>query len=278
MNSQTYCYSVTALQVPLLRHKLSMNNRSILCSLFVSASILLATILSFNVQSTSHSKNTDLVAYYQTNGKHMVATKEVIHLFKRLYPPEQIHMHNDGGPSLLRAIAHLNGIRHYTYDRSSGCIAQKEGMYFISAQTGTAYLERLSNVARAAPWVLLLEDDVWLHSAINTEGLIYDINGECKAHFNEGLANFVRPPVSNCYGGCGGMVVRSSRLLRANISTAMVDSLIKASDKHNIASDELLSAVILLAGGTIGPMEGYFESNYYLGTNPVVQHQAKALY
>jgi len=256
-----------------------MNNKSILWSLFVSACVLLATILSFTLQSTGHSSNpTDLVAYYQTDGKHKAAMEKVLYLFKRIYQPEQIHMHNDGGPSLLRSIARLHGIRHYTYDRSSGCIAQKQGMFFKSDQAGAAYLERLSNVARAAPWVLLLEDDVWLHSAINTEALLYDINGQCIGHMDKGLAKLVRPRGSDCYGGCGGMVVRSSRLLSANISTAMVDSLIQASSRHNIASDELLSAVVLLAGGTIGPMEGYFESNYYLGTHPVVQHQAKSLY
>ena len=83
-----------------------------------------------------------------------------------------------------------------------------------------------------------------------------------------------------CYGGCGGAVVRSSALLRANLTEANVGVLLRATDNNGIiASDELLSAVILMSGGTIGRYYG-FTDHPWLRWIPgfVVVHQEKSLY
>ena len=114
---------------------------------------------------------------------------------------------------------------------------------------------------------------------MNTDRLKYDISGACFALYNDGLSKFVSGMVGRCYGGCGGHIVRSAALLRANISEAAVDELARASSLNKIASDELLSAVIIMSGGTIGSYSGFINSpwlRWLPGT--VLVHQAKGLY
>ena len=209
-----------------------------------------------------------VVAYYQTNGAHPRAMERAIRMFKNFYPPENIHMHNDGGSPKLKSIAHVHGIRNYssTVVKRS---ATKEGMYFSTPEAGADYLDRLAKTAEAAPWVLLLEDDVGLHGRIDTDQLKYDINGMCYNNYAPGLAKRLK---YGCYGACGGMIVNSSRLLSANRTTELVGELIAidARGAGNIASDELLAAVIILNGGTIGPYDGFTDKIYRPGM--VTQH------
>ena len=225
-------------------------------------------IVSVNIR---HNPTSNVVAYYQTNGAHPLAMDRAIHMFKNFYAPDNIHLHNDGGSPKLRSLAHVHGIRNYSFTVVKGS-ATKEGMYFSTPEAGSHYLDRLARTAKVAPWLLLLEDDVGLHARIDTDKLKYDINGLCTAPYVAGLAKYVKHA---CYGGSGGMIVNSSRLISANYTTERVEDLMRARGTDTIASDELLSAVILLNGGTIGTYDGYSEWTWRPGM--VTQH-SKFLY
>ena len=218
-----------------------------------------------------------IAAYYQTNGAHPAAMERVLHLFEQHYSPHNIYLHNDGGTSRLHAVARLHRISNYSYTISKGSIAEK-GMYFNTAESATLFIERVTKAAQAADWLLLLEDDVWLHGPIKTDDLKYDVNSDCTHFFNTGLANWLRPHSWGwvCYGGAGGAIIRSSRLLASNYTIQRVAEIMHASDREDIASDELISAIILMSGGTIGSYEGFTKYIYRPGI--MVQHEAKSLY
>ena len=212
-----------------------------------------------------------IVAYYQTSGAHPVAMDRVLGMFRRWLPDSELLVHSDGGGPKLDALSRLYGIRNYTYtaQRSS---AVSDGLYFRSPEAGADYLERLAKAARTAPWVLLLEDDVGIHGWIDTRQFKYDINAHCRQYFEKKIADFIRPGGNGrvCYSGCGGSVIRSSGLLSANRTVERVAEIIRAKSPDPLGSDELLSAVILLHGGTIGSYRGYTELPFLPGM--VVQH------
>jgi hypothetical protein len=233
----------------------------------VLAVFFVATILWYSTTGNIAPKS--LAAYYQTNGAHPRAMHRTLHMFRQFYPAETISLHNDGGSPKLQSVAYLYGIRNYSVTVLKGS-SKKEGMYFTTPQAGADYLDRVSRAAEVAPWILLLEDDVGLHRPIPIDELKYDINGRCTAPLDIGLSNYVKPGAKLCYGGSGGMIVNSSRLLSANRTVERVAELINASTRDNIASDELLSITILMNGGTIGPFNGYSEWSWFPGT--VTQH------
>ena len=228
--------------------------------------------------NTTEPCTSSMGAYYQTNGAHLLATEEVLTRFFQFYPQAPLHFHNDGGSASLKYLARVYGIRNYTAIGMKES-ATKEGMYFTSAHNGAAYLQRLASAALDADWILLLEDDVWIQGRVNTDKLKYDINGACFAIFNDGLSKFVSGSTGACYGGCGGHIVRSAALLRANITADAVGELSRASYNKRLASDELLSAVILMSGGTIGPYGGFMNTPWLRWLpGSLVVHQAKGLY
>ena len=158
--------------------------------------------------------------------------------------------------------------REYTEDPTAQS-ARPNGLYFKNPAGGTAYLERIAVAARLAPWLLLLEDDVWLYGRIGTSELSYDINSKCDAHFAAPLGALVS---KGCYAPCGGSVLRSSRLLSANRTRARVGEIMQ----HTTASDQLLSATVLMGGGGIGAYGGYSETWWRFGV--VILHHAKYAY
>ena len=216
-------------------------------------------------------------AYYQSNGAHLLATEEVLTRFFQHYPQAPLHFHNDGGPASLKYLAKVYGVLNYTAVGVKESATQ-HGMYFTSPRNGAAFLQRLASAALDADWLLLLEDDVWIQGRVNIGRLKYDINGACLGFYNVGLSRFITGAVGACYGGCGGHIVRSAALLRANITAAAVGELFRATFDKSVASDELLSAVIFMSNGTMGPYGGFMNTpwlRWLPGT--IVVHEAKGL-
>jgi hypothetical protein len=213
-----------------------------------------------------------LAAYIQTSGLHLQALDEALHRFRKFYPTAPLYVHNDGGGRAVRQLALLYRARDYT-EASTAQSARPNGLYFRDPAGGTAYLERIAAAARLAPWLLILEDDVWLYGRIRTSELSYDINSKCDAHFAVPLGALVSKSKGGmCYAPCGGSVLRSSRLLSANRTLAGVSEIMK----HTTASDQLLSATVLMGGGGIGAYGGYSETWWRFGV--VILHHAKYAY
>lgn len=229
------------------------------------------------------SPESKIIAYYQTNGKHVLAIQVVLTLFHRVYPGARVCMYLD---TLDTRIRHIPLKRHdlititvNTQEQS----ASKTGMYFDTVHAAETYIQRLRATAGLNPngWVFLLEDDVWVWRAVPEQDLRYDISGACRAIYRPEYAAIIKKNQSDasavCYGGFGGQFVNSSRLLglsQTRVHQMIVQMLAVYSP---VASDELLSAVVLDDGGTIGYYSGYYET---LKTRDTVktEHQMKWLY
>ncbi len=110
---------------------------------------------------------------------------------------------------------------------------------------------------------------------------MYDIIGRCHSYGGE-MLNFMRANTNlddhSCYAASGGNVIYSAMLHRAeNITDSFIDAMYNATTRGYLASDEVLSAVILKAGGTIGRMNGYADS-MFTTEDLVVRHDMKMLY
>lgn len=235
----------------------------------------------FTIDSQPTNPKSRVIAYYQTNGKNTLAIRVVLGLFHHAYPGARVHVYLDG---ISTNINHLPLAQHdivtlITNARDHG--AKTSALYFDTVHAAEAYIKRLQTTAGLQPdgWVFLLEDDVWAWQAIPEADLRYDISGTCWALYSPGQAAVLRNRTENfrCYGGYGGHFVNSSRLL--GLSAARMPQLIAEmlAARSPIASDELLSAVVLDDGGTIGYYPGYYER--LTGSGPFrTHHQMKLLY
>lgn len=254
--------------------------------IMVSACILLVCVFvwmfsRFTIDNQPASPKSHVIAYYQTSGKHALAIQVVLSLFHRVYPWARICMYLDTLDTNIKLVPLGKGDLITITTRTTEESASKTGMYFDTVHAAQAYIQRLQATAGLMPggWILLLEDDVWVWRAVPEPDLLYDISGACRAIYRPEYAAIIRNQTTSplCYGGFGGQFVNSSRLL--GLSQARVSQLIKRmlAVYSPIASDELLSAVVLNDGGTIGYYTGYYET---LRTNDVVktEHQMKWLY
>lgn len=254
--------------------------------IMVSACILLVCVFvwmfsRFTIDSQPVTPKSHVIAYYQTSGKHALAIQVVLSLFHRVYPWARICMYLDTLDTNIKLVPLGKGDLITITTRTTEESASKTGMYFDTVHAAQAYIQRLQATAGLMPggWILLLEDDVWVWRAVPEPDLLYDISGACRAIYRPEYAAIIRNQTTSplCYGGFGGQFVNSSRLL--GLSQARVSQLITRmlAVYSPIASDELLSAVVLNDGGTIGYYTGYYET---LRTNDVVktEHQMKWLY
>jgi hypothetical protein len=170
------------------------------------------------------------------------------------------------------------------------------GMYFSSVIAMETYIQRIKTAAglQKNGWVLLLEDDVWVWTKIKQNDLKYDVTGTCKHPYSRECSRAIKThsthhPVfrnASCYGAYGGHYINSSRILGLKDYHALLANLLVAVDGP-VASDMLLSAVILSDGGNIGGNPGFYEfggsktgpvySNTERGP-PNILHEMKWLY
>lgn len=234
------------------------------------------------IDSQPDSPKSRVVAYYQTNGRNALAIRVVLGLFHHAYPAARVHMYLDGMSTNIMNYLPLakNDVFTLITSKQYHGVTTK-ALHFETVQAAQAYIKRLQTTAKLLPdgWVFLLEDDVWTWQAVSEEDLHYDISGTCWAWYRPEYAAVLknRTKHNRCYGGYGGHFVDSSRLL--GLSDTRMPQLIKEmlAARSPIASDELLSAVILDDGGTIGYYKGYYEK--LTGIGPFkTHHQMKSLY
>jgi len=259
----------------------------LLLCLVVCALFAFTATRSIDCPATTHTQN--LSAYYQCFDRTRAA-EEVLKRFRSFYPYSEIIMVNDGGNKALSFLAMEYSAKYLYSDRTS---SEDHGMYFSSWKKGAVYIERIIQASKNCDWLILLEDDVWLLSNIPLQTMCFDING---AHswllLPECLMDVVRarnPSLQKSgrmqYAGNGGSVLRCSFFNGLNNVNWKQDlpSLFIARDGY-LASDEMLSSLTYIYGGSIGPYYSFCQPNYltflfkYMTGSISVLHEVKVLY
>jgi hypothetical protein len=212
----------------------------------------------------------DLAVIYQC-GNQYESTVEVARKFREHYPSVPMLMINDGGDAILKSVADLY---HADYAQCSKTSCDDSGFVFSDAYSANKYVERiLAGVPGDDCFVLLLEDDVRIFAQVPLTDLQYDLSGgHSGLYLSPALAGVVKKYRTDlagrrriCYAYSGGSFMRSSFMNRmrdgGNWKT-YVDELFIAQSR--ITSSELLSSLVLIAGGTLGPYAGYYEPSFLI--------------
>ena len=186
-----------------------------------------------------------IAAYYQIDGKQPAATVEVLRRFRAVYSRAFLYVHCDGCD-----VGQRYGTQLYSQSMHAG--PPDPGLFFNTFTTAHSFVKRIMKTAEMAEFVLLLEDDVWILGDIDLNTLRYVINGDCLAAFSGGLASIVQGP----YAACGGNLLRSS-FLRNQMPNWEHDLQVLFDTQSILASDQILSALVILAHGTIGSFPGF---------------------
>ena len=240
-------------------------------------------------------RDPNIVAYYQSSGHNRVAQWIALSLFRQVYPfsPLYIHFDINKPTNETEALSKRFTATLTTYNsQSSDHSTASHGMYF-TVDASIRFIQRLQAAAGMRPngWVLLLEDDVWVWGKPDARHLFqYDINGHCWLRFDQTHSHIIQAHASpklqvyknaTCYGASGGSILNSSRLIGLDTSLQsgmreFVGNLSMRSD--DVASDLLISAVILRDGGSIGWYKGYYDFVVVGYGIPKIMHHMKMFY
>jgi hypothetical protein len=261
-----------------------------------NAHLILMCLIIFVLYSSIYSlyrtdqSTSNMVAYYQTSGQNKIASRFVLYMFRMAYPRAQLYIHFDSNNTREKqALADEFGAIITTYSEKYHSTSTT-GMYF-AFHASVQFFRRLQTAARLQPdgWLMLLEDDVWALYAVDPQSeLSYDINGQCWLLFDKehskaiqqySLARGVYADAS-CYGASGGSIINNSRLLGINTSDQYTIAFMQDMMARGgvIASDLLISSLILQKGGTIGPYSGYYDFVVVGYGVPKTIHKMKILY
>lgn len=206
------------------------------------------------IPNTNYSNNTDsLVAFYQCYN-HYRATEEVLARFRYWYPTQRLALFNDGGEKAMLLLAH----RYYAEYQYAKRSSDAAGLYFSSANAGVRFIERVLSVVGDEDWLLLLEDDVWVTGCAPLDTLQYTVNGNGGGVWtlDKGLVRGLHAvgvyPSDLHYGACGGAMISGGFLRVLKSSDWQMQVQYMFGYKTRIASDELISSLVYLNGGSIG--------------------------
>ena len=154
-----------------------------------------------------------------------------------------------------------------TVIRSEKRLSERKNGFYLSAsqlRKFIGYYMQASEMRSHSEWLFVLEDDVKVIKPV--DNLQYDLNGSVCEHFNNNIRKRIIFDTRfrylkyrhNFYGGCGGSFV-SKRIIQKFSVEKWVTKLEKYSDLTSLGSDQVLSLMTILAGGTIGPYAGFVE-------------------
>ena len=261
--------------------------------LYLAVVTMLIVYIFTSTHTVEHDGKINVVGYYQTSGSNRLASTVVLQFFLSTYPSAPLYIHYDTDHPLPRSEATLITYNEKNIDKS----AVSNGMYFSSVTAMENYLKRIKKAASLQKngWVLLLEDDVWVWTRIKPNDLRYDVSGTCRHQFSSECSKCPaaiqahsrhRQVFRNasCYGAYGGHYINSSRIIGLKDYQGLLRDLLNAVGGP-VASDILLSAVILSDGGSIGDNLGFYEPNdlsqvllHAKYDPPNIFHQMKYLY
>lgn len=245
-------------------------------------------IFSWTMQTTQNDDSVNVVGYYQTTGLNPLAASVVLHLFRSVYPSAPLYIHYDADHAIPTPGVDLITHNENQVDKS----AVSKGMFFSSVIAMQAYIQRIKTAAglQKNGWVLLLEDDVWVWAGIKKNDLRYDVTGTCRHQFSTECSLCPTAIKSHsrhrqvfrnasCYGAYGGHYINSSRVLGLKNDHGLLQDLLNSDVKNGVvASDILLSAVILCDGGSIGDNLGFHEAFDLKYSQSNIFHGMKWLY
>ena len=274
-----------------LQHVLLVRRSTIV---YLTVAVMIAVFLVTSMYDAEERKKEDdikVVAYCQRVAGNSIAFRVALHLFRSVYPSSPLYIHWDQDYALpvpgANLVTHNKNIIEKTTNVGRGV------MFFASVASMEAYIQRLKTAAgfERNGWVLLLEDDVWVLSRIKRQQLQYDISGTCRGQFRTKCREcpaIIQAHSPNqqafrnaeCYGGCGGNYINSSRILALEGYQNLLEAILRAWGGP-VPQDALLSSVILADGGTIGDNPGLYEPFGFAYTKygqPNIFHQMKWLY
>lgn len=233
-----------------------------------------------------------LAAFYQCY-KQRKSLNYVLKKFREVYPAERCFLVCDGGFDYTEESKKYNcNYRHL------GKIETNKNLTFNTRDACKEYINRLFETIKELEedYVIILEDDVAVFSAIDLDGLNAQINGCNKNEFlNANIENFLKMKGISCpspygfyYGACGGSILDvkffKETLRHKDRIGEIVDLYCDLSPRETWASDTILSFTCYAFGGNIQQYEGYCETWYpdyikRLNEGKVkVLHQYKVLY
>lgn len=211
----------------------------------------------------------DLVAIYHCGRQTDAAPAEVLSRFREKYPACAVVMINDGGDKVMESFAKMF---HCEYAPCSNVSRNPSCIELGTAYDAIKYVDRLlAAVPDHDGWVMLLEDDVWIYDQVVLTQLKHDMCG------GRGLAL----PLSVCMKigrrrqdfmskkrapsvKSGGAFLRASflRAMRFHGKWRKNVDLLFLEEERSFLSGALLSTLVYMEGGTVGPYPGYFEPEF----------------
>ena len=195
---------------------------------------------------------------------------QVLTRFREYYPLTPLLVINDGGVDTFKTISMLFHAEYVPCSRTS---CSESGVQFANSYTAIKFVERMiAATSDDDRFTLLLEDDVWIYGQVPLTDLKYDMSGGCNGTFlSLDLVSEVKkrqPDIKKAklpYSDTAGAFLRSSFIKNMCLKgrewkTAVHDLLLAQSP---ISSGELLSCLVYIFNGTVGPYRGYYEPSFF---------------
>jgi hypothetical protein len=177
--------------------------------------------------------------------------------YREYYPDAGLIVHSDGGNDYSRICQRYNAsyIHHQRIEDKAG------NLVYTSVDPILRYLNRLwySFEALNEPFTIILEDDVRILRH-HTSPFLFDINGCNRQELLPETMRAYLPNQEHFYGACGGCVLRKSFF--TSIPLTRVEGLMRSIRMSYYASDQCLTFITRLYGGTIGDYPEFAEEWY----------------
>lgn len=217
-----------------------------------------------------------LGAYFQCYRSPM-ATYKCLESFRRHYPTATVVLLSDNGYNYAKMADHFGCIYIHGHENFRMCDIEPKNVVKL--------LDRIQQAFQLIPedYIMWLEDDVVVNQVI-TDTFRYDINGFCPNTYSPETVRALKCLKNDTYrwSGHGGSVFHKENLVTYLGNKPMVEDVLENWTQYklttNFCQDFVISLLVNLQDGTIGPYEGHADG--YHGLNPFIkiQHQYKVWY
>ena len=220
-----------------------------------------------------------ITAHLQVH-KNQLAVEEFLRRFRLHFPNVNLYIHGDDGYNY----SYLKNKYNFEYTHWNTSISPRG----LSGGNWKGFLERVLITCNkfGGDWMLFLEEDVnTLHSNIIFPNS--DFAGIRGHSFSKEFVSYIKnlyPNLSTIrYNMCGGSICKMELLVKSIESVLNgkfdLDEISKLDNRIIHYSDVLISAVLLLGGGTYGEWEQLSETaSGVFKENPVFDHSWKEFY